>query len=131
MILKEIENFKGYFVSDNGTIFCNLGKGNRRKGRTVPLYPITPRQTKNGYMRIYARNSTTNKRQDLYVHRLVGEYFIPNPHHKRVINHKNCNRADNRASNLEWVTTKENVEYSMNLKHLLRDEKTGRLVSGL
>ena len=97
-------------MSDNGTIFCNLGKGNRHKEKTVPLYPIAPRPTKNGYMRIYARNNITNK---------------------RVINHKNCNRADNRASNLEWVTTKENVEYSMNLKHLLRDEKTGRLVSGL
>lgn len=82
-------------------------------------------------MRIYARNSITNKRQDLYVHRLVCQYFVPNPHNKKVVNHKNCNRADNRASNLEWVTTKENVDYSMRLNHLLRDAKTGRLVSGL
>ena len=118
-------------MSDNGTIFCNLGRGNRHKGRTIPLYLINPRPARNGYMRIYVRNSTTGKRQDLYIHRLVGQYFVPNPYNKKVINHKNCNRADNRASNLEWVTHKENNAYSMQLQHTIRDAKTGRFVSGL
>lgn len=130
-MLREIENFKGYFVSNKGEIFCNLGRGNRDKNKTTSLYLLKPRPTKTGYLRVYIRNSITNKRQDLYIHRLVGKYFVPNPLNKKVINHKNCNRSDNNAANLEWVTTKENVDYAMQLNHLIRDDKTGKLKSGL
>lgn len=50
---------------------------------------------------------------------------------KNVVNHKNCQRDDNRAENLEWCTTKENVGYAVSLGNLKRDEETGRFVSGL
>ena len=31
-MLKQIKEFDGYFISDAGKVFCNLGKGNRRTG---------------------------------------------------------------------------------------------------
>ena len=37
-MLKAIKDFDGYFISDDGKVFCNLGKGNRRQGKTVELY---------------------------------------------------------------------------------------------
>lgn len=48
------------------------------------------------------------------VHRVVAELFVPNPDPERnnCVNHKNFNRWDNHASNLEWCTTKENTDYS-------------------
>lgn len=128
-MLKEIEDFKGYFISDEGKVFCNLGQGNRNKNNTVPLYEIKPRLTKNGYARIYARQTSTNKRKDLYIHRLVAIYFIENPENKKYVNHKNCIRHDNRVENLEWVTAKENTDYTMKSKHMLRDEKDGTYLS--
>lgn len=42
------------------------------------------------------------------VHKLVAELFVPNPDNKPCIDHKNRNRTDNRADNLEWVTVLEN-----------------------
>ena len=128
-MIKKIKDYNGYFISDDGKVYCNLGRGNRRTGKTVDLYEIRPRFTKNGYARIYARNSETGKRRDLYIHRLVAQYFIPADPGKRYVNHKNCNRADNRVSNLEWCTAKENTDYTEKIGHVIRDKNTGRYIS--
>ena len=62
-------------------------------------------------------NNNTNKRDDKYIHRLVGEAFIFNddPINKNQINHKNCNRSKNYTENLEWVSPKQNTEYTIKL----------------
>ena len=127
-MLKQIKDFDGYFISDTGKVFCNLGKGNRRTGKTVQPYEIKPRKTKTGYCRVYMRKTSTGKRVDVYIHRLVAMYFIPNPENKRYVNHINCIRSDNRASNLEWCTARENTSYTMKMNHIQRDS-SGRYVS--
>jgi hypothetical protein len=68
-----------------------------------------------GYQRV------TIKGKPLRIHRLVAKAFIPNPKKKRCVNHKNGNKADNRAGNLEWVTNRENS---------LLASKNGQLSSG-
>ena len=47
----------------------------------------------------------------LYVHRLVGITFIPNPDNKPEINHKDFNKENNSVENLEWVTHRENMQH--------------------
>ena len=127
-MLKQIKEFDGYFISDAGKVFCNLGKGNRRTEKTVQLYEIKPRKTKTGYCRVLMRKTSTGKRVDVYIHRLVAMYFIPNQENKRYVNHINCIRSDNRASNLEWCTVRENTNYTMKMNHVRRDS-LGRYVS--
>ena len=63
--IKPIPDFKGYYISNAGKVYCNLGKGNRNKDNTVDLYEIKPRLTNKGYARIYARQTSTGKRKDL------------------------------------------------------------------
>lgn len=48
------------------------------------------------------------------LHRLVGMEFVENddPLNKRWINHKDGNKSNQRADNLEWVTQTENVNHS-------------------
>lgn len=77
------------------------------------------------------RRDSDYKRVDMYIHRLVALAFIPNPENKRFVNHIDTNRSNNHVDNLEWCTSKENNQHSMNLGHLCRDESNGRFYYGL
>ena len=43
-----------------------------------------------------------------YAHRLVAEYFLPNPDNLPQVDHIDRNKLNNDVSNLRWVSTKEN-----------------------
>jgi hypothetical protein len=46
------------------------------------------------------------------IHILVALAFIPNPKNKPEVNHKDGNKSNCCASNLEWATTKENSDHA-------------------
>ena len=127
--IKPIEGFDGYYVSDLGNVYSELGRGNRHNGKVKELKRLKPRLNKSGYERVYMRNSETNKRVDRYVHRLVAEAFIPNPDNLPVVNHIDCIRNHNKATNLEWSTVADNIYHAMSVNHLVRDNITGQFIS--
>lgn len=46
------------------------------------------------------------------VHRLVAKYFVSGYFEGAVVNHKDGNNRNNHASNLEWVTQRDNIHQS-------------------
>ena len=60
----------------------------------------------NGYLTVDLYKN--NKSMKVTVHRLIAEAFIPNPHNKPCIDHKDGNRQNNSISNLRWASYSEN-----------------------
>lgn len=63
------------------------------------------------------------------VHRLVGKAFIPNPDNKPMINHIDNDPSNNKVSNLEWVTSKENMHHAMKQDRMNRSRGENHYLS--
>lgn len=70
--------------------------------------------------------SKGNTRKTVVVHKLVATAFVANPLNKPQVNHKDGNKENNTANNLEWVTQTENNRHAINAH--LRKVKKVRLV---
>lgn len=122
--LRKIPDFTGYYASSDGHIYTTLAQGCRNRydltKRTEPK-EVKPRSTKHGYDRVYLRRESTGKREDLYIHRIIAELFVPNPKNAEEVNHLDCDTHNNSASNLEWVTREENLGYAVVYGFMTRD----------
>lgn len=86
---------KLYKINKNGEIYSI--KTNKK---------LKPIKQKNGYYHVsLCKNKKIYQKR---LHRLVAEAFIPNPENKPDVNHIDMDKSNNKASNLEWVTKKEN-----------------------
>lgn len=75
---------------------------------------LKPGKNKDGYLyvNLYKDGKTAIK----YIHRLVGETYLPNPENKPCLNHRDENKANNALPNLEWVTYRENNIYGTRIE---------------
>lgn len=96
--------YEDYFVNESGDVF-SMKKGNIKK--------LKGNNAAKGYLQVCIWNN--NKAKFVYVHRLVAQTFIPNPDSKPEVNHKNGIKTDNRLENLEWNTSKENINHAHKL----------------
>jgi hypothetical protein len=100
-----------YMIDENGSI-KSLSRirtdkhGNKFRIKEKILKP----QIRNNYL--FVRLSKDNIKKTFSVHRLVATHFIPNPQNKPYVNHIDGNRHNNKVSNLEWVTSNENMQHS-------------------
>lgn len=122
-ILKPIEKFPGYFVSNLGKVYSD----SPRRG----FYELTPRPNKDGYLRVAlkkagvkretgsTRNQGKGKTFQRSVHLLVAEAFLgPKPNPKSQVDHINNQRDCNHINNLRYISSSDNVkksfEYNLN-----------------
>ena len=112
-IWKETE-ISGYFIS-------NLGRLKGRSGKIINTYL----NKRTGYLNVCLRpNGRNGKAKCLKVHILVAKAFVNNPENKLYVNHIDCNKQNNIATNLEWCTIKENTQHAFkhNLVTIYRGE---------
>lgn len=83
-----------------------LGQIRHRDRRKI----LSPRSNPGGYQ--YVNFKINGKGHNFAVHRIVANAFVPNPNQYPEVNHINGDKTDNRAINLEWVTSSENKIHS-------------------
>ncbi|QVU02011.1 NUMOD4 motif protein [Enterococcus phage vB_EfaS_785CS] len=104
----DIKGYEGlYQVSNLGRV-----KSLKRTTNNYSCYTdkiLKPSFNKKGYLQLHLCKDKCNK--TCRVHRLVAEAFIPNHENKQQVNHIDEDKTNNVVSNLEWATTKENVNH--------------------
>lgn len=109
-IWKPIPGYDGWYeVSDRGRV-RSFKKQNDERRETPRI--LSDWKNKYGYSQVGLCLDGT--RIYCTVHRLVMNAFNPHPNSGKLeINHLNGVRDDNRLSNLEWCTRRENVEHAI------------------
>lgn len=97
-----------YYISDEGILYTDYGHKQ-----------MSDKAIQNGYIvnSLYGEN---NYRKDIRRHVLVATIFCKKESDKQnQINHKDGNKLNNKADNLEWCTSKENIDHAWqnNLSH--------------
>ena len=106
-IWKDIAGFKGrYMISNYGRV-KSLLKFHGTNQRIISQH-ISGKWKY--YTVVLTRNDFTRSGSVL-VHRLVAKAFIPNPNGLPIVNHKDEDKTNNRADNLEWCDNSYNVTY--------------------
>lgn len=89
-----------YIICDDGVIYNTKTHKNLYGSKS------------NGY--IHVQLTIDGIPKSFALHRLLGEYFIPNPENKEVIHHIDGNPENNKLENLMWLSQKENSLIKLN-----------------
>lgn len=115
-VWKDVKGYEGYYqISDLGrvkslertSVFERNGKKVYRKHKEKILKASKDGR---GYPKVDLFKD--GKGTGISVHRLVALSFITNPKRLPQINHKDENKANNKATNLEWCTANYNLSYN-------------------
>jgi len=101
---KQIKDFPNYEVSNLGN-FKRIAKG---KGTYIGKPRKTYQNPVTKYLNVTLARPGLTCSRTFAAHRLVAETWIPNPLNLPQVNHIDRDRTNNKISNLEWVTAREN-----------------------
>lgn len=104
-IWKDIAGYENkYQVSNHGRV-RSINYNNTGQMKILKPYP-----SHGGYLVVTLCKE--GKRTKKRLHRLVAEAFLENPDNKPEVNHIDGDKTNNYASNLEYMTCKENIRHA-------------------
>lgn len=112
-VWKDIEGYEGiYQVSNFGNVRSLDRIVQYIDGRIARFKGITRKPVKNqdGYLAVVLAKNR-NEAKTVRIHRLVAAAFVPNSDDLPEINHKDEDKENNRADNLEWCDRLYNCRY--------------------
>ena len=113
---KHITGYPGYLVDEDGNIYiAKTGK------------QLKSQIKKTGYVEVSLFDE--DGYHYLLVHRIVAKEFCDGYEEGKEVNHKDGNKQNNRASNLEWVDHSENLRHAYE-NGLRSDDVAPRRVRG-
>ena len=119
---KAIAGYEGlYEVSDMGRV------KSLNYNHTGTEKILKPGKNNCGYLHVVLCKDGHEK--TVKVHRLVADAFIPNQNNLETVNHKDEDKTNNVASNLEWMSREDNKRYSANKSVKMFDKSTGELLA--
>lgn len=101
-----------------------------RTGHDVQIHS----RTEEGYLTVDIYDPDRCKTREVVLHRLVAMAWVKNraPHTRIIVNHKDSDRTNPHADNLEWCTPSENTvhafeagQWDCNMPCMVRDFETG------
>lgn len=106
-IWKPVLGFEGmYEVSNKGQVYSLL------------KHKILKQELRSGYLYVNLKHNIPKR-----INRLVAEAFIPNPNNLPCVNHKDENKLNNFADNLEWCDVGYNTRYGKSIENMLESRK--------
>ena len=114
METKQVKGYEGlYEVNENGNVFSVerivVSGKNEKCVRKFERKEKAQRRDKYGYFRVSL--SKEGKVKAISVHRLVAITFVEGDS-KLTVNHKDGNKLNNHYSNLEFISSSENVKHA-------------------
>ena len=104
-IWKDITGYEGYYMVSN---LGNVKSLNYNHTGTEGI--LKAKKTSKGYLKVHLYKD--GKAKDYFVHRLVATAFCENQMGYNEVNHKDENKANNCADNLEWCSRSYNCSYN-------------------
>jgi len=113
-IWKDIEGYEGLYQASNLGRIRSLDRyiPHSLGGSAFIRSKILSGYSKNCKYERLTLYSNTNSKTYL-VHRIIANTFVSNPENKPYVNHIDGDKLNNKASNLEWCTAKENTHHAI------------------
>lgn len=115
-----------YKVSNLGNVKSIDRKVISKRGYCIFKKGIYLKKCKDKYGYEYVLLSKNGIYKHMTIHRLVAIAFIPNPDNLPQVNHKDEDKTNNKAENLEWCTSKYNNNYGTHNKRAGESNKNGK-----
>lgn len=120
---KDIKGYEGlYQISDNGNV-RSLDRIVHTVNKYLQKGTILKTIDNGRYLFVTLRKE--GRKEIKYIHRMVAEAFVPNPLSLNEVNHKDENKHNNNASNLEWCTHIYNMNYGTRNERISAKRKAG------